>query len=205
MDRHEHWQEVYGGKPPSQLGWYRPRLETSLEWILALGLEHDTPLLDVGCGASTLVDDLLEAGFTAITALDIAENALDAVRGRLGDSANAVEWIATDITDAELPRDRFRLWHDRAVFHFLTEPADRGRYREQMEAALEDNGYLLMGVFTPDAPPRCSGLPVQRYALDDLVAELGKGFDLIRHQHELHVTPGGVEQAYLYALFEKTG
>ena len=205
MNRRKHWKDVYGSITPDRLGWYRPRLETSLEWILSLGLERHTPVLDVGCGASTLVDDLLNAGFTAITALDISENALDVVRRRLGDQATTVEWLATDITEAELPPDHFGLWHDRAVFHFLTDPADRAQYRERMQAALVTGGYLLMGLFTPDAPPRCSGLPVQRYDLEDIKAELGRGFELVRHQHELHVTPGGVEQAYLYALFRKTG
>ncbi len=205
MNRREHWQEVYGSKPPKRLGWYKPRLETSLEWIKGLELPSDAPIIDIGCGASTLVDDLLDEGFRAITALDISEHALDVVRERLGDKANAIEWIAADITEAELPRDNFQLWHDRAVFHFLTEAADRRRYRERMEAALANDGHVLIGVFNPEAPPRCSGLPVQRYALEDLVAELGPGFELVRHQHERHVTPGGVEQAYLYALFRKTG
>ena len=205
IDRHEHWQDVYGSKPPRRLGWYKPRLDTSLEWIEALELPRDAPIIDIGCGASTLVDDLLDAGFTNVTLLDISEHALDVVRERLGESASTIEWIAADITAAELPPGTFHLWHDRAVFHFLTDPRDRGCYRERMEAALKTDGYLLIGLFTPDAPPRCSGLPVQRYALEDLLAELGPGFELLRHRHELHVTPGGVEQAYLYALFRKTG
>lgn len=204
-NRRNHWQEVYASKPSHRLGWYKPRLDTSLDWIASLELPDDAPIIDIGCGASTLVDDLLGQGFQALTALDISEHALDVVRERLGDKASAVAWIAADITEAELPRDTFRLWHDRAVFHFLTEAADRSRYRERMEATLKNGGHALLGVFTPEAPPRCSGLPVQRYALEDLVAELGPGFELVRHRHELHVTPGGVEQAYLYALFRKTG
>ena len=205
MKRREHWQQVYGSKPPDRLGWYKPRLDTSLAWIRDLDLVADASIIDIGTGASTLVDDLLDAGFTDITLLDISEHALDAVRERLGERADMVEWIAADITEAELPPDGFRLWHDRAVFHFLTEPKDRSSYRERLEAALASGGYLLFGVFTPDAPPRCSGLPVQRYTLEDLVAELGPGFEVVRHQHETHMTPGGIEQAYLYALFRKTG
>ena len=205
MNRHEHWQTVYASKPTERLGWYKPRLETSLAWIRELELDAGDPLIDVGCGASTLVDDLLKTGFTAITALDISENAQKVAQKRLGDAARGVTWIAGDITEAELPQDSFRLWHDRAVFHFLTDPDERSRYRKRMESALMTGGFLLIGLFTPDAPPRCSGLPVQRYALEDLVTELGPRFELLRHQREPHVTPGGVEQAYLYALFRKTG
>lgn len=204
-NRRDHWQEVYASKPSHRLGWYKPRLDTSLDWIVSLELPVNAPIIDIGCGASTLVDDLLERGFAEITALDVSENALDIVRERLREEASAIEWITADITKADLPHDSFLLWHDRAVFHFLTEAADRSRYRERMEAALNNAGHALIGVFTPEAPPRCSGLPVQRYALEDLVAELGPGFELVRHRHELHVTPGGVEQAYLYALFRKTG
>lgn len=203
MSRREHWQEVYGSKPANRLGWYRPRLDTSLAWIRSLELETDAPVIDVGTGASTLAEDLLEEGFTAITLLDISDRALDAVRRRLGDKASAFSWIAADITEAELPSGAFRLWHDRAVFHFLTNPDDRACYRRQLDASLAAGGYLIIGVFAPDAPPRCSGLPVQRYALDALVDELGNNFELVRHRHELHVTPGGVEQAYLYCLFRK--
>ena len=202
--RHEHWQDVYASKPPDRLGWYKPRLDTSLEWIGDLDLPADAPIIDIGCGASTLVDDLLDAGYSAITALDIAENALELMQRRLGNSADRVDWLAADITNADLPGDHFRLWHDRAVFHFLTEAGDRERYRERMASALASGGYLLIGLFTPEAPPRCSGLPVQRYTLEQLSAELGAGFEVIRHRHEPHITPGGVEQAYLYALFRKS-
>ena len=205
MQRRDHWQEVYSTRPVDRLGWYKPCLDTSLDWIRDLDLPREVPLIDVGCGASTLVDDLLEEGFTAITALDISEKALDVVQRRLGEKANLVEWIAADVTEVELGPSTYELWHDRAVFHFLTDASDRERYRHQLETALRPGGHLVTGMFSPDAPPRCSGLPVRRYALDDLVAELGAGFELVRHRHELHITPGGVEQAYLYCQFTKLG
>ena len=150
-----------------------------------------------------VVDDLLGAGFSAITALDISENALATLQQRLGDRAAAVEWVSADITNVELPPATFQLWHDRAVLHFLTDPAERARYRQQLFDALRPGGHVIIGVFSPDAPPRCSGLPVHRYALNDLVDLLGEGFERVRDANELHITPGGVEQAYLYCQFTK--
>ncbi len=202
-DRNEHWQEVYATRPVNRLGWYRPRLDTSLLWISALDLPRDVPLIDVGCGASTLVDDLLDAGFSAITALDVSENALEVLQQRLGDKAATVDWIAADVTDVELPVARYQLWHDRAVLHFLVDPDERERYRQQLTSALHPGGHVIIGVFSPEAPPRCSGLPVHRYALNDLLDFLGDGFELVQHTNELHITPGGVEQAYIYCHFTK--
>jgi SAM-dependent methyltransferase len=201
--RIEHWQEVYSTRPVDRLGWYRPRLDTSLHWIKAIDLPRDAPVIDVGCGASNLVDDLLDAGFSAITALDVSQNALEILRQRLGDKAAAVEWIAADVTAVELPAGRYRLWHDRAALHFLIDPGERARYRQQLSTALCPGGHVIIGVFAPEAPPRCSGLPVHRYALDDLLDLLGEGFELVKHANELHVTPGGVEQAYLYCHLVK--
>lgn len=202
-ERHQHWQNVYSTKPVERLGWYKPHLDTSLAWITDLDLPRDRPVIDVGCGASTLVDDLLDAGFSEITALDISENALATVQERLGDRSAEVEWIASDITTVELPEATYQLWHDRAVMHFLTEPAERARYRQQLLDALRPGGHVIIGVFSPEAPPRCSGLPVQRYALNDLVELLGERFELLRNANELHITPGGVEQAYLFCHFAK--
>ena len=202
-DRCEHWQKVYATRPAERLGWYTPQLYTSLEWIKDLNLPPGEPLIDVGCGASTLADDLLDAGFSAITALDVSENALAALRRRLGDRAALVNWVAADITEVELPANTYRLWHDRAVLHFLTDADERSRYRQQICSALCPGGHVIIGVFSPEAPPRCSGLPVHRYALDELVEFLGDAFELVRHKNELHVTPGGVEQAYLYCHFTR--
>jgi SAM-dependent methyltransferase len=201
MDTKEHWEQVYTGKPSHRLGWYKPRLQTSLEWIGALGLEPDEPIIDVGGGASTLIDDLIAAGHSAITVIDIAEPALELLRSRLGGKSAAVNWLCGDITRIELPENAFALWHDRAVFHFLTETSQRERYRENLCRALQPGGHLIIGTFAPEAPPRCSGLPVQRYDLELLCDTLGTAFELRRHQKEMHVTPGGVEQMYLYCEF----
>lgn len=201
MGRREHWEQVYSSKPSERLGWYKPRLQTSLEWISALGLDRGAPLIDVGGGASTLVDDLLDQGYTAITVLDLAEPALELIKARLGERRTAVTWLCGDITELLLPGNAFELWHDRAVFHFLTEPEDRERYRENLCRALRPGGHVIIGAFAPEAPAKCSGLPVQRYDLDALRETLGSEFALRRHKKELHVTPGGVEQMYLYCEF----
>jgi SAM-dependent methyltransferase len=204
MGRREHWEQVYSSKPSDRLGWYKPRLQTSLEWISALGLDRGAPIIDVGGGASTLVDDLLDHGYTAITVLDLAEPALNIIKARLGERSTAVNWLCGDITELELPGKTFELWHDRAVFHFLTEPGDRERYRENLFRALRPGGHVIIGTFAPEAPPKCSGLPVQRYDLEALRETLGSEFELQRHKKELHVTPGGVEQMYLYCEFRLT-
>lgn len=201
MSRREHWEQVYSGKPPDQLGWYKPRLQTSLDWISDLSLDANAPIIDVGGGASTLVDDLLERGYSAITVLDLAAPALDLIKARLGAKGAAVNWLCGDVTQVELAENVFELWHDRAVFHFLTEADDRERYRENLCKALRPGGHVIIGTFAPEAPPRCSGLPVQRYDLERLRETLGDAFELRRQQKEMHVTPGGVEQMYLYCEF----
>jgi len=201
MSRREHWEQVYSSKPPERLGWYKPRLQTSLDWITDLSLDSDAPIIDVGGGASTLVDDLLDRGYSAITVLDLAAPALDLIKARLGETGSTVTWLCGDVTEIALRDNAFELWHDRAVFHFLTEAADRERYRKNLCRALRPGGYVIIGTFAPEAPPRCSGLPVQRYDLESLRETLGDAFELRRHQKEMHVTPGGVEQMYLYCEF----
>lgn len=203
MDRQQHWEQVYTGKPAERLGWYKPHMLTSLEWIKELGLSPQDPIIDVGGGASTLVDDLLELGYRSITVLDISETALVSVRARLGANAELVSWVSGDITSIDLPADYYKLWHDRAVFHFLTETGDQRKYRDQLMKSLQPRGDLIIGTFAPEAPPKCSGLPVQRYERQQLQETLGKEFELIKHRKELHLTPGGVEQMYLYCHFRR--
>jgi SAM-dependent methyltransferase len=203
MNRKDHWNTVYAGKSTSALGWYKPHLQTSLTWIKALDLAADAPLIDVGGGASTLVDDLLDAGHRSITVLDISEHALSSVRTRLGNKADLVTWLTEDITSAELPTHRYVLWHDRAVFHFLTGLEQQRQYRANLLKALHPGGHLIIGTFALEAPPKCSGLPVKRYSHEQLCNTLGQEFNLLKHHKELHVTPGGVEQVYLYCHFVK--
>lgn len=203
MNRREHWEEVYTSRSTEKLGWYAPHLEASIAWIKALDLALDAPIIDIGGGASTLVDDLLEAGYRSLTVLDISEVALAAARERLGKKSDRVNWLNADITSIELPADRYLLWHDRAVFHFLTEPADRHSYRQSMMTALKPGGHVIIGTFAPEAPPRCSGLPVRRYSLQQLTDELGRAFELEDQLKEMHVTPGGIDQMYQFCLFRK--
>lgn len=204
MSQKDHWERVYATKPAESLGWYKPRLQTSLRWIENLGLAADAPVIDVGGGASTLVDDLLGAGYQSITVLDISENALSSVRSRLGEEAERVTWLRGDITSMDLPTHHYELWHDRAVYHFLTGHDRQRKYRDKLLSALKPGGHLIIGTFAPEAPPVCSGLPVQRYDLQQLIATLGGEFELLNHRKRKHITPGGVEQMYLYCHFCRT-
>lgn len=203
MSQTDHWQRAYSTQAADQLGWYAPHLRTSMAWIAALDLPPDAPILDVGGGASTLVDDLLGAGFEAVSVLDLSERALSTARVRLGDRADSVAWLQGDVTRVALPSRHFVLWHDRATFHFLVEPEHRRSYRDRLRAALRIGGHLIMATFAPEAPPQCSGLPVQRYDVAELACTLGPGFELVHHQTEVHTTPWGLEQMYLYCQFRR--
>lgn len=204
MIQKNHWENVYSTIPTEKLGWYAPHLQTSLRWVNGLFLTVDAPIIDVGGGASTFVEDLLEAGHQALTVLDISEKALASVRTRLGNRADMVTWLEADITTVDLPNNYYELWHDRAVFHFLTAFDQQQKYRDNLLKALKPGGHLIIGTFAPEAPPKCSGLPVQRYTPKQLENTLGSDFELKRHRKELHITPGGVEQMYLYCHFRKT-
>jgi SAM-dependent methyltransferase len=177
----------------------------SLRLIAATGLAGSAPVIDVGGGASVLVDGLLEAGFTDVTVLDLSGAALAASRARLGRSAGSVRWIEADITRADLPPRSFDLWHDRAVFHFLTDRADRQAYLRVLRHALRPGASVVIATFAEDGPERCSGLPVRRYAPSQLHAELGDDFEWLASEREEHVTPGGVLQQFQYSLFRGPG
>ena len=204
MGNAAHWNEVYTAKPADQVGWYKPHLDTSLGWIEALDLEPGAAIIDVGGGASTLVDDLLEKGHRDVTVLDLSARALELARERLESRADRVTWLQGDITDTKLPSRKYRLWHDRAVFHFLVEPDDQQKYRKTLLRALRPDACVIIGVFALAAPPQCSGLPVQRYSVETLSAFFGPEFELQRQRHEPHFTPSGIEQAYVYCLFRRT-
>ena len=201
MEQKIHWEQVYSTNPTENLGWYKSHLHRSLTWIKELNLTADAPIIDVGAGASTLVDDLLDIGYRSITVLDISEKALSSVKARLGKKTKLVRWLNGDITSVDLPTHHFELWHDRAVFHFLTESDQQQKYRDNLLQGLQPGGHLIIGVFAPEAPPKCSGLPVQRYSQEQLHETLGEEFELVGRCKEQHVTPGGVEQMYLYCHF----
>lgn len=192
-----HWEQVHATRDPVTLSWYQPVPARSLELIREAGIGLEDPLLDVGGGSSTLVDHLLADGHTDLTVLDIAAPALDRARARLGDRADRVHWIVADITGFRSDRT-YRLWHDRAVFHFLTDPARRAAYLDVLEAALVDGGHLVLATFGPEGPARCSGLQVQRYSVAELCQVLGSRFTLVRSLLEDHVTPSGSHQQFLY-------
>jgi SAM-dependent methyltransferase len=203
MDRHQaHWDQVWSTKAADTVSWFQAEPEPSLGAIAALGLTSDAPVIDIGGGASRLVDALLERGFTDVTVLDISEAALAVSRERLGDRATRVHWMVADIT-AWLPRRRYRVWHDRAVFHFLTDPGQRICYRRALERGLMPGGFAVMATFATDGPERCSGLPVQRHDALGLAAELGAGFRLCRDWRQTHRTPGGASQAFQWCVFER--
>ncbi len=198
----EHWDDVYRRKAPEALGWHQPRPVVSLDLIGALGLDRAAALVDVGGGASTLVDALLAEGFGDVTVLDLSDEALALARARLGDSAARVAWIAADVTRWRPPR-RYALWHDRAVLHFLIDEDRRQAYRDVLHRALAPGGYAVIATFAPDGPEQCSGLPVRRHAPEDVAALLGPAFRLVDHRHEDHTTPGGAVQRFQYSVLER--
>jgi SAM-dependent methyltransferase len=193
-----HWQDVYRRKPSDTVSWFRPHLDTSLALLSAAGLSADSRVIDVGGGASTLVDDLLDRGVGAITVLDLSDEALGVARARLGE--RGVRWLAGDLLAAQLPEAGFDLWHDRAVLHFLTDPADATRYAAQAAQALRPGGHAVIGGFAPDGPERCSGLTVARRSAEDIAALMGPRFTLVDQRHEIHTTPGGSPQSFAWAV-----
>lgn len=202
--RKMHWEDLHAKSAPGGLNWYRPHLETSLRLIeSALGstAETESAILDAGGGQSTLVDDLLERGYRHLTVCDVSEIALVRARERLGDAAARVEWQVGDVLTVPLPEGFFDLWHDRAVFHFLTEPADREAYVRRMAGALKPGGHVVMATFGLEGPTKCSSLEVCRYGAAALADTLGARFRLVESLTELHTTPVGNEQQFLYCHF----
>ena len=203
VDRRQHWETVYDNKTADRVSWFQLHAASSLRLIEGCA-DKDAHIIDVGGGASVLVDDLLDAGYRNLTVLDLAETALSACRTRLGARAQSVQWIAGDITQVELPAAHYDVWHDRAVFHFLTDPADRARYVEQVLKSVKSGGHVIVAAFGPGGPLQCSGLDVVRYAPDALHAEFGTPFQLLQHQTETHLTPAGKEQEFVYCFCVRT-
>jgi len=199
-ERQEHWNRVYSTKAADSVSWYRPRLEVSLGLLELAGLAPGMRVIDVGGGASTLVDDLLDRGVEDVSVLDIAAEGLAVAKRRLGERGRTVRWLATDLLLAELPADAFDLWHDRAVLHFLTEPSDAARYADQASRAVRKDGHAVIAGFAPDGPERCSGLPVARRSAGEIAGVLGSSWTLVEQRAEQHATPGGTLQSFVYAL-----
>lgn len=200
METKSHWEQVYRSKPVDSVSWYQPHAQRSLDLIRRVAGSRDARILDVGGGASTLADDLLDAGMTHVSVLDISGSALEAARQRLGPRASKVRWIEGDITSLELEPASVDVWHDRAVFHFLTDPKDRVAYVRQVRRAVRPGGHVIVAAFSPEGPPQCSGLPVVRYAPEELHAQFGSAFEMVEHQSEDHRTPSGAIQHFVYCL-----
>lgn len=205
MSSRSHWENVYRTRHPREVSWFRPHLDTSLALIDALVPERTARILDVGGGASTLVDDLLARGYRDVTVLDLSETALDVAKARLGDAARTIEWRCEDVTSASLPAHRYDLWHDRAVFHFLTRADERAAYVRQVARSIRPEGHVVVATFGPEGPAKCSGLDVVRYGPDALRAELGDAFCLEQHMTESHETPAGKIQPFTYCAFRLSG
>ena len=200
MDGKAHWEAVYQTRRPDQVSWFQPEARLSLDLIRAAAPNLTSQIIDIGGGASTLVDGLLDAGYLDITVLDLSATALTHARRRLGAGADRVLWIEADVLADNLPPVSFDLWHDRAVFHFLTSAEDRERYVAQVRRAVRPGGYVLVATFADDGPTQCSGLPVIRYAPNALHGTFGTDFRLLTSRRETHVTPAGVEQPFTYCL-----
>ncbi len=201
MNLKDHWEGVYTTKAAHAVSWYQPRAVRSLSLIEQTGLPLSAAIIDIGGGASTLVDDLLAAGHTDLTVLDLSAAALRAAQARVGEPGAALTWLEADITQAELPSQAFDLWHDRAVFHFLTAAGDRLAYLQAVQRALRPGGHMIIATFAEDGPDKCSGLAVQRYSAESLHTEVGEAFTLLRHEQEAHATPFGTVQSFIYCLF----
>lgn len=200
-ERKEHWENVYRNKSPREVSWYQQEPTRSLLLISGISLPRYAPIIDVGGGASTLVDKLCEDGYTNISVLDVSKHALNHTRKRLADKASGVHWYEDDVTRFKPPH-RFALWHDRAVFHFLTSGAERKKYINVLRQSLEPGGHLIILTFAFDGPVKCSGLDIVQYDDDRLSAELGADFDLLETGHECHVTPAGRQQEFAFFHFE---
>lgn len=195
-----HWEKVYQTKAPDAVSWYRPHLERSLDFIGRAAPDRSAAIIDVGGGESTLVDDLLAGGFTDVTVLDISQTAIDVAKKRLGAAADKVTWLVGDITAVALPEQRFDVWHDRAVFHFLTDPEQRAAYVRQVARALKPGAHVIIATFGPEGPLQCSGLDVARYDAGSLHDEFGASFQLVKSNLELHKTPTEKNQQFLYCF-----
>ncbi len=199
-DLKDHWEKVYTTKAPDAVSWYRAHLERSLQLIRRVATSSSSPIIDVGGGESTLVDDLLAAGYADVSVLDISETAIRVARERLGARAANVHWIAGDVTRVPLEPQRYEIWHDRAVFHFLTDAESRAAYVAQVNRAVKRGGYVLVATFGPEGPTKCSGLDVVRYDAEGLHDEFGAPFVLVDSGTEVHTTPFGTTQQFLYCL-----
>ena len=202
MNQKVHWEEVYQNKSAEEVSWYQEVPTVSLSIVHDLNLMKKSQIIDVGGGASTLVDGLLQEGFENISVLDLSSNALEQVKQRLGEWAKKVDWLVEDVTSF-VPQKTYSFWHDRAVFHFLTKSEDRVKYKQVLDASVKTGGYVMIAAFSKNGPEQCSGLDIVQYDADKLKNELGVAFQLMDEVVEEHVTPNGKVQLFRYFLFRK--
>ena len=203
MQPKNHWEHVYSTKKTESVSWFQEHAEQSMRLIRATGVPYSAGIIDVGGGASTLVDDLLSSGYCAVSVLDLAAAALSVAKARLGERASEVQWTEGDITKVLLPVHAFDVWHDRAVFHFLTSKEDREAYVDTVLRSVKPGGHVIVATFAEDGPIQCSGLPVMRYGPSELHAEFGSPFSLVQHEREEHHTPFGTVQKFVYCYCRK--
>jgi len=203
MDTKTHWEGIYTTRSPTQLSWYQAHAEISLAIIARTGVGKDAHIIDVGGGDSLLVDELFGQGFSNLTVLDISSIALRKARERLKERPSLVTWMEADITEVNLVPHSYDLWHDRAVFHFLTRHEHRQRYISRVKQVLKPGGHLVIATFAPDGPAKCSSLEIVRYSPEELSAEFGNGFQLIEDCSETHFTPSGAQQKFIYCWFRR--
>lgn len=204
MDIKTHWERIYRTRDVREVSWFQEHAAQSIELIKITGVSLEAKIIDVGGGASTLVDDLLDLGYTNITVLDISGEALRRSQDRLGDRASRVTWLEQDITEAELSPNFYDVWHDRAVFHFLTRADDRHRYVQAVRRSVKTGGHIIVASFGLGGPEKCSGLNVVRYSSEAMHAEFGSDFKLVSTATEVHHTPGGTDQKFIYCYCRKT-
>ena len=198
MDRETHWETVYQTKPTDGVSWYRPHLETSLRQIQAANIGFEGAIIDVGGGEATLIDDLLAQNYTQLSVLDISQAAMGRAQQRLGEQAAYVNWLLGDITKIQLPAQQYDIWHDRAVFHFLTTETQRSAYISRLRQALKPRGHFIISTFGPQGPEKCSGLEIVRYDINSLQQQFGDDFLLLESGSEIHQTPFDTEQQFVY-------
>jgi 2-polyprenyl-3-methyl-5-hydroxy-6-metoxy-1,4-benzoquinol methylase len=204
MERKTHWEDVYRTKAPTEVSWFQEHPGISLELIQRTGVDKESAhIIDVGGGASRLVDELVDRGFRHISVLDISAAALAVAQQRLASASAEIAWLEADITQAALPSGWYDVWHDRAVFHFLTQREDRQRYVDAIQHSVKPGGHIIIATFGPDGPTRCSGLEVVRYDPESLQREFGEGVELVESVYESHQTPFGTEQKFIYCYFRK--
>ncbi len=202
-EHQSHWEDVFRKKKPEAMSWYQPSLQVSLELIRSTGVGPGAAIIDIGGGASTLVDDLLALNFSNITVLDISASALELARTRLGNRSGSVIWVRADITGTDLSASSFEVWHDRALFHFLTTQGRREQYCRVLTAAVQPGGHAIIATFGLNGPRSCSGLEVARYDADSLARTIGDSFSLVTTRTEQHRTPSNAVQEFVYCLFRR--